>query len=344
MEYIEAKQEFQLHVTMKPIWWLVENTKVCVFDPVSFQGYQRQIDRKHCMRIVNYLLKNSFLPSAIICSDRETGMDGKLWIVDGQHRVEAFKILQEEYTARFAEIAEVEIPVVIMVNVPIAKEIETFITINKTSKKVDTSLAYVLKNMISMDVGDMAMPKSEYISVEVARRLSLDGESKIWAGKILFEGHVKLAEEYISLNAFVRATRILINLMWKKGVISFDWHNKDDVDNATRIAKELIDSIWLRVQMRWPELFVSQDENRRIIQGSIGYTAITRSLVKLMRDQDVHDQESFMKVASEIIMSFKVGHEKWLSKGVYSRYSSESGYKLVSDELIGVEKPSQNNE
>lgn len=335
MNYIEARQEYRLYVTMRPIGWLVGNTQVCVFDPVTFQGYQRQIDRKHCEKIVNYLLKNSFLPNAIICSNREVNQGGKLWIVDGQHRVEAFKILREENYERFCAIAGTEIPVVIMDNVPIEKEIETFITINKTSKKVDTSLAYVLKNKISMESGDMAMPKSEYISVEAARMMSLDGESNLWAGKILFEGNVKLAEEYISLNAFVRATRILINLMWKKGIISFEWHNRDDVEKTTNIATELIDFIWTRVQMRWPELFIPQDENRRIIQGSIGYTAITRSIVKLMRDKEVNDISSFQKNASEIIMSFKVGHEKWMNKGLYSKYSSESGYKIVSDELIG---------
>ena len=335
MEYIEAKQEYRLLVTMKPIWWLVEKTKVCVFDPVTFEGYQRQIDRNHCMKIVNYLLKDSFLPSAIICSDRQTGIDGKMWIVDGQHRVEAFRMLRDENAERFAEIAEVEIPVVIMNNVPIEKEIETFITINKTSKKVDTSLAYVLRNKISQEGGDMAMPKSEYISVEAARKLSLDGESKIWDGKILFEGNVKLAEEYISLNAFVRATRILVNMMWKKGVISFDWRTKEDVAETTRTVTDLIDFIWNRVQIRWPELFISNDDDRRIIQGSIGYTAITRSMVKLMRDIDVRDRESFMKAACDIIMNFKVGYEKWVSKGIYSKYSSESGYKIVSDELIG---------
>ena len=336
MDYIEAGQEYKLLVTKKPIGWLVDNTMVCVFDPVSFRGYQRQIDRKHCETIVNYLLKDSFLPSAIICSNREPDIQGKLWIVDGQHRVEAFRMLREEHYERFCAIAGSEIPVVIMDDVPIEKEIETFITINKTSKKVDTSLAYVLKNKISMENGDMAMPKSEYLSVEVARKIGLEGESKIWAGKILFEGNVKLAEEYISLNAFVRATRILINLMWKKGILSFDWYNREDVETATQIATEMIDFIWTRVQMRWPELFVSQDENRRIIQGSIGYTAITRSLVKLMRDKDIHDKESFMSMTSSIIMSFRVGHDKWMNKGLYSKYSSESGYKIVSDELIGV--------
>ena len=123
--------------------------------------------------------------------------------------------------------------------------------------------------------------------------------------------------------------------MWKKGVISFDWRTKEDVAETTRTVTDLIDFIWNRVQIRWPELFISNDDDRRIIQGSIGYTAITRSMVKLMRDIDVRDRESFMKAACDIIMNFKVGYEKWVSKGIYSKYSSESGYKIVSDELIG---------
>ncbi len=334
MDNLEAKQEYKLLVTKKTIGWLVDNTKVCVFDPVSFEGYQRQIDRKHCMKIVSYLQENSFLPSAIICSNRGLE-DGKLWIVDGQHRVEAFRILKQENLGRFKDVSEVEIPVIIMDKVPIEIEIETFITINKKSKKVDTSLAYVLKNKISIGDGDMAMPKSEYVSVEVARRLSLDGVSRIWAGRILFEGNVKLAEEYISLNAFVRATRVLINLMSRKGVVSLSWRTPKAVEETTQTATDLLDFIWMRVQMKWPELFLSKDEDRRIIQGSIGYTAITRSLVKLMRERAVCDCESFKKEASDIIMSFNVGYEKWMSKGVYSKYSSESGYKIVSDELIG---------
>ena len=58
----------QLVFTSKTIDWLVNNTYVSVFNPITFVGYQRQIDESHCQKIVNYLKTESFLPTAIICA------------------------------------------------------------------------------------------------------------------------------------------------------------------------------------------------------------------------------------------------------------------------------------
>lgn len=41
---VSIKQDFQLILTAKSISWLIDNTEVSTFDPVSFNGYQRQID------------------------------------------------------------------------------------------------------------------------------------------------------------------------------------------------------------------------------------------------------------------------------------------------------------
>lgn len=335
MNEINVNQRYKLEVTKRTIDWLVNNTEVAVFQPVDFTGYQRQIDSKHCQRIVGYLNKNSFLPSSIICSYRSAENSNKLWIVDGQHRVHAFRLLRESNIERYREIADAEIPVVVMIDVPIEVEIETFININKTSRKVDTSLAIILKNLISQGRDNMAMPKSEFISVEVARKLGFDGASKVWNGRILLEGNVRNHDEFISLNAFVRATRVLINLLAQKGVINLDWHSQEEVNEVTNISTMMIDYIWMEVSMRWSELFCSSEEDRRIIQGSIGYTAITRTLVKMLRDRHISNEGEMRRHIQHIVMGFSVGSEKWKAKGEYSRYSSESGYKIVSDELMG---------
>lgn len=69
MDSIFIKQdENHIVITSKSIDWLVNNTSVSVFDPVSFQGYQRQIDENHCLKIVGYLKSSCFLPSSIICA------------------------------------------------------------------------------------------------------------------------------------------------------------------------------------------------------------------------------------------------------------------------------------
>lgn len=337
------QEKHQLVLTSKSIDWLTHNTTVSVFDPVAFKGYQRQIDEKHCLKIVNYLKTSCFLPSAIICACENYSDEASLRIVDGQHRVHAFRMLEEQDTKRYIEIKDVEIPIVVMVNVPIETEIQTFITINKTSKKVDTSLAYVLKNQLSKGDRDMAMPRAEYIAVEVAVKLNENEDDRLWANRILYEGNVKKSNCYISLNAFVRATRILINTLGQIDFINLKWDyntKQEEVGMIVEKTTELIHFIWETVYQRWPELIDASFEEKQILQGSIGYTAITKTLVKLIKEKNIvgNNLKSFIH---STILSFGLPYDQWTKKGGFSSYSSEAGYRIVSDSLIKSIKKEQ---
>lgn len=342
MAAIDIHQEdHQLVITSKSIEWLTQNTTVSVFDPVAFTGYQRQIDEKHCMKIVSYLKTSSFLPSAIICACKEYTDKAQFRIVDGQHRVHAFRLLASQDPSRYAVIKDEEIPVVVMINVPLELEINTFITINKTSKKVDTSLAYVLKNKLSKGDGDMVMPRAEYIAVEVAVKLNESDENRLWSNRILYEGSIKNSNCYISLNAFVRATRVLVNTLNQIGFIDLRWntHTKqDEVEQITHKTTELIQDIWETVYMRWPELLDASFEEKQVLQGSIGYTAITKTLVKMIKEKGVYGDD-IKQLVRQTILSFGVSYLQWTKKGTFSSYSSEAGYRLVSDSLIKSIKP-----
>ena len=330
------QEDHQLVLTTKTIGWLAQNTTVSEFDPVAFTGYQRKIDEKHCLKIVSYLKTSCFLPSAIICACDDFSDQAQLRIVDGQHRVHAFKMLANQDPARYAAITDMAIPVVVMVNVPQEVEINTFITINKTSKKVDTSLAYVLKNKLSKGEGDMVMPRAEYIAVEVAVKLNESEDNKLWSNRILYEGAIKNSNCYISLNAFVRATRVLVNTLNQMGFIDLRWNaqtKQEEVEQITIKTKELIQDIWETVYIRWPELIDASFEEKQVLQGSIGYTAITKTLVKMIKEEGILGDKikSFIK---NTILSFGVSYQQWTKKGTFSSYSSEAGYRLVSDSLI----------
>ena len=322
-----------LVLTRKAVGWLIDNTEVSVFDPVSFTGYQRKIDEKHCEKIVEYLMKNeAFLPNAIICAcDNAYRDDLRLRIVDGQHRVEAFRILKKNNSERFEEISSIEIPVVVLVNVGIDTEIQTFITINKTSKKVDTSLAYVLKNRLS-NSGDLTMSRAEYISVEVAKKLNDEDEMEMWKNMILYEGSIRNSNCLISLNAFVKATRVLINTLNSVGFINLSsFRDIQTIEATTLKVQNLIVLIWDAVYQRWPDLVDRSLEEKRVIQGAIGYTAIIRMLVKHIKD--THPADLCYDIRNTIL-SINVPSKEWTKEGRFSRYSSESGYKFVSDELM----------
>lgn len=337
MIQVNQKNDINLYVTKKTVDWLVNNTDVSVFDPVSFKGYQRQINKGHCQKIVDFLCADFFLPTAIICATSEKFNEvSRLRIVDGQHRIYAFRMLQEEHKDRYDEIKDKEIPVIVMEQVDEKVEIDTFITINKTSKKVDTSLAIVLKNKINKYANseDLSMPRAEYLAVEVALQLLSDPNCELWYDKILLEGTTKNTPQLITLNSFVKSTRTLINNMVKKKLFVLDWRTKEEIKGYVAICQEVIMAIWNSVAVRWSDLFYGDLEKRRIIQGPIGYSSINR-LVNILLDE--YDNISLGDVKQFIenkIRHISLDDKYWLPGGYFSGFSSESGYSIVANELL----------
>lgn len=332
---MEVRQDNNIVSTIKTVEWLINNTTVSTFDPVGFTGYQRQIDETHCMGIVKYLKDHFLMPSAIICACDAYSDNSPLRIVDGQHRVEALRLLKRDNIERYNQIADYQLPVIVLVNVPIETEIDTFITINKTSKKVDTSLAFVLRNKLSHKYDDnLAMSKAEFIAVETARIFNEDSSYEIWNDRILYEGAIKQSQKFISLNSYVRATRVLINALSRCRIISLDWHTKEQAQTLSYDVVTIINSIWSTVFKRWPVVFEGKTEERQIIQGSIGYTAITRSLVKQIKGKTFSSKEEALQYIEQTVMKFNADDKDWLIGGIFSRYSSESGYRYVSECLL----------
>jgi len=338
---IDIKQHSKHHLvqTRKTVEWLVNHTEVAVFDPITFQGYQRQIDDKHCAKIVDFLKKDDFfLPTAIVCAvNGILNEDTILRIVDGQHRVEAFKMLQSSDMERYQQIKDFEVPVIILVDVDETTEIDTFITINKTSKKVDTSLALVLRNKINKysDPDTLSISKAEYVAVELAQELCFnETPQNLWANRILFEGSPKNTYQLISLNAFVKSTRQLLNKLHRCNLISLSWTNQAELENCLNTSRDIITFIWQAIRNRWPKLFGSHIEDQRIIQGAIGYSAFNRVIIHLIDSYNIHDVGSLLKEFTSVISNISISEEKWLPGGEFSKYSSESGYRIVAQELL----------
>ena len=97
---------------------------------------------------------------------------------------------------------------------------------------------------------------------------------------------------------------------------------------------DIINTIWTIVYDKWSSLRSATFEDRQIIQGSIGYTSITRTLVKLMKDYRFQTKEDFITFVHNVINQIDIDDSKWLPGETFSKYSSGSGYKFVSEELI----------
>ena len=339
MDRIKQEEVSVLQVK-KTVDWLVNNTRVSVFDPIHFTGYQRSIDEKHCESIVKYLSDSFYLPTSIICASRDKyEPDKELYIVDGQHRIQAFKILKDRMPDRYQQIRDNELSVIVLEDAAENIEIDTFITINKTSKKVDTSLAYVLKNRINQGRADidLSISKRDYVAVELAR--ALNGEdrktSDLWNQKILYEGATRNTPQLISLNAFVKSMRALLASLERYHAIELRWSTKEEIDNCIDRLIVITNGIWNAVRFRWPELFDSDVEKRRTIQGSIGFTSINRFISLKMKQEDLNFiQNAFEITIAEWIRAIELPYRVWLPGEHFSKYSSERGYSIIAQELL----------
>lgn len=343
MEYTTIIQDDKkIIVTKKTVDWLVKNTQVDYFDPINLSGYQRKIDKTHCDKIVDYILRDFYMPSSIICSIRkdEYNEKEKLFIVDGQHRVEAFRILMNSDKKRYDEIANYELPVVVLINPDVKVEIETFITINKTSKKVDTSLAMMLRNRLNEERSsdDLVMPRREYIATDIAWNLNFEEEDSPWFNNILFEGNPKQNVETISLNAFVKSTKVLVGCFERHGLLNCQWNSEYEINEIENRCIELIKKIWENAKNKWPALINDKNTDKSIIFGPIGYNAINKVIIYHFDKDGKNTLLTFDNAIKLIEQSFeKIDNDidLWLPKGRFSKYSSESGYSVVAMELIG---------
>lgn len=331
-----------LHDT-KTVEWLIENTTVSVFDPIKFNGYQREISENHCRKIVKYLEKEFYLPIPIICACDEKYNDNvSLRIVDGQHRVHAFRNIKKFNPSRYNEIKNFEISVIVMEEVNIDLEIDTFITINKTSKKVDTSLAYVLKNKLNVDKQsrNLTISKLDFLAVELA--VELNDNNFLWKNKISFTGSPNNKDyETISLNAFVKATRRLIGQLDRKKIINIEWQNKEEIDSCLAYIAKTLGCLWFGVVEKWPNLFAKEYGQSKIIQGPIGYSAITRFIANQINNltpteiNEIISSDSLNSRISKWINSLSLQEDVWYSGNRFSRFTSESGYNIIVSELKG---------
>lgn len=341
MKIINQKCNCKIIQDSKTVNWLVENTHVRTFNTLNFTGYQRKVNENHVLKIVDYLIKNDFyMPTSIICSsDKEVKEDTQLSIVDGQHRIEAFKRLKEIDEKKYQEIEDFELSVIILEKPSEELEVDTFITINKTSRKVDTSLAYILKNKINRRKkcsDDLTIAKKEFLAVELATDINID-KNTLWYNKILLEGNPTHSScETISLNSFVRSVRVFVSYLNKYNIIDLNWKNETELEEIKSNLKFIFLELWNVIQSKWPKLFNSNNNN--IIQGNIGVSSLNKYIIMQMKglESNSYSIEEFNSLVKKWIVNLNVDETPWLKGNEFSIFSSESGCNIIAKNLLNL--------
>lgn len=119
------------------------------------RGFQRVLNAGRARKLMDYLVrgqesKDAFLPTSLfLATDKDVKFDadkntiefsvediGPFSVVDGQHRIEGFKMAAE----KTPEILDFEVPVNIAVKLPKLSQMCHFLIVNTTQKSVDRSV------------------------------------------------------------------------------------------------------------------------------------------------------------------------------------------------------------
>jgi DGQHR domain-containing protein len=116
-------------------------------------------------------------------------------VVDGQHRLLAFSKLDSTIQDSHS------LAVVMFLNMPTETEIQTFIDINKSQKRIDPNLIYSLKSDLIFQIG--TKESREKIAVEISKKLNSD--TSVFKGNVFLGNAGEEKKSKITLTTMVQA-------------------------------------------------------------------------------------------------------------------------------------------
>lgn len=234
------------------------------------KGYQRRLFENAVEKIKGFVLqetRNPLLPTAILANSR-VPLDFKktsssvgilhiknvLYIIDGQHRYEAWKSMMET-TALEDEWGDYEFPIIVLSNFEEYQEVEQFYVINSRQKRIKTDLAQRhLLELAKREETSKLVPQSSYWQLYATKMVDILNEQldNVWKGKIILpsDGKDLRKAKIISQNSFVSSLKPFFT---GKGTTIFNM--KDESPDGAKLEEwaELLARFWSIVADIYPQ-------------------------------------------------------------------------------------------
>lgn len=332
-------------------------------DARSKEGYQRKPAMSRVAKLMMEIRKQRVdIPTAILLNASHSswknalsGRDengcqvfdlgkykGAFSVVDGQHRVLAFKELYSEDPERYSKI---KLQFVMMLGAQDIEELEQFYIVNSTAKSVRTDLAFdLLKQRAESDPAVMrALVESGQEWKVRAQSLTelLADNSDVWRRRI------RLANE-------AKGITIIPSASFVTSLKTFLTHpfitNLDQEEQF-----EVIETYWRGVRLAMPQPFAEPD-GYTLLKG-IGVWAMHEILPNVIevirsRGQSLFDEDNYRNVIQGMLANLEGQNQKaesvrgadfWLTApkgGAAGSYSSSAGKRvLLSKMKQGLPKP-----
>jgi len=341
-------------------------------------GYQREPNRTHYLKIKNYVLNNletfKFPTSIILGADKanierfikedscgeylefDMSFNDKVFrVVDGQHRIKGIKEAAKEVPLLY----DLLLNAIILLS-PLGHksvELEAFIDINSTAKRISTDLATLARFDYEIKEKRISEPNPiKHIATKTAFHLKEDNPLSVWSSAIKFDIHTEISLGIVGVTLFRESIEPIVSVYLDKKYT--DEGNKNESDLISfydEVAREIavdIDEVWNNtISKKWSECFsksIAKNEvgelktiyysNEYYIQKTLGAKVLNGLYGEILKQTGITEQSK--NNFKNLIQNSKVMSRDWRKGGPFSGLSSESGFarirKMIKNE---IEKP-----
>lgn len=339
-----------------PIKHMLDRHEIPYLDALRETGYQRIPSTTRVNKLSSDLRAgNADIPTSILMNIRDTHISKylieekgsyclvipleskiKFYIVDGQHRILAFKQLYEE---NFEKWGEYKIQFVAMLGASEELEMKQFYTVNSTAKSVRTDLAYNILTKLSEEdqhIQNSLLSSGTTWKVEGQKLADLlHKKSEVWKDKIRLANAEKL-DTVLPVASLVNSLAPLLK-------------SKFFGNMSINDQFKILEAYWTGIQQACPEAF-AKDYKDYALQKGLGVAVLNDLLgdvIEVLRSQgkDVTDVKAYKNLVKPMLDGLSAtnadekevsGAEFWLSGkrgGAAGAFSSSAGKKLLSAKL-----------
>lgn len=313
-------------------------------------GYQREPSTERINRLVQDLkTRRVDLPTAVLLNlrnyefgvhlvERNSQMffrpnSEKLFVVDGQHRIEALARLVEDDPERWSGF---QIPFVCMLGADEMEEMRQFYVVNSTAKSVRTDLALdLLKQQAESDksIMDSLIERGESWKVDAQSLAEKLSQTTVWRGLIRFPGEPK-GETTIASSGMVASL---------KPLLSTPYFGSINAENQLKI----LDAYWLGIRNVIQDVF--DKPSQYALQKSTGVMIVHALLISVIeylrsKGKSVIEPQSYSDALRDTLLKLEGdtgmgdiarGADFWKAgpTGAAGSFSSNAGRRVLLAKL-----------
>jgi DGQHR domain-containing protein len=332
-------------------------------------GYQRPLNPNNIEKIKRYILDETphpLFPTSVVVNSREPLkfnekensfgellVSNKLYVIDGQHRIEAFKDLMKEDKLR-AIYGNYEIPIVVLSGFNYIRELEQFFIINSRQTRIKFDLAQrMYLEMMKDNPKTKLVPESKRWQTLAAKAVDVlnEGDSLVWSGRIQLPDDSKDIRKtrIISQNSFISSLKPFFS--GGKRIWNFNAAPERSRKEILEQLTDLLTKFWEAVEDVYPQ--VIHNPKAHNLQKTVGVYSLHIFLADVVADSQVFNIDKIVEHAKRKLMRAKEQYgftEVFWETGARdenekrrkaSGYSSSAGHSRIASALFSGRKIDQ---